>query len=165
MSSVIQMTNDIEEQALADLIRNVVGDPSFIVEIGTFKGHQTRFLSESFPITTIFTVDLYPGLASTWGIVRNVGECFQDCKARIVQIYRNSFEEIPIFADVWIVDADHSEEGCRKDSELAMQYASKLIVWHDFTNPWLGVKDAVPKITGGKAQRLGQTCFAYLVKE
>lgn len=161
----LQMTCDLEEKLLCELISEVCGkNPKRIVEIGTFKGHCTRSLRNIFPETIIYTIDLFPGLNSDWGQVKNVGQCFEEERDRIIQIFRKSFEEIPIEAEVWIVDADHRYESCLQDSKLAMRYATHLIVWHDYTNPNYGVKGAVIEITNGRAKILKNSCFAFLKK-
>lgn len=110
--------------------------PQFVFEIGTYTGSSTLVMAINIPDNTeIFTLDLEPS--------ETVGSAYRDTKytARIHQLYGNSitfdYSDYLGKMDFVLVDADHSYECVKADSEkaFALLKPGGVIVWDDYR--WL----------------------------
>jgi|GEM_PF-1420577 len=123
--------------------------PKLVVEFGTFRGGSTLVMaSNSDRDTRVITIDLDPTLRKTHEHGTGVGLSDFDvgCLFRgtryehqIEQRFANSVEfvdnDLIGTADLILVDADHTYEFARRDTEKAKQFLKPggTIVWHDYT--------------------------------
>ena len=143
-------TSPLERYLLALLIRYF--KPASILEIGTFRGISTRLILEnSSAPTQVYTMDLPPerdfsqlaaGTDKALVLHSKVGVEFQDHpeRARVTQILGNSLEAntwatLPERIDFAFIDASHSYEAVKNDTERAREKLKPgaVIVWHDYT--------------------------------
>lgn len=129
-------------------IANILS-PRLIVEFGTFRGGSTLAMaSNSASDSRVITIDLDPKLRKVHehgtgvGLSEfDVGCLFRNTRfsSRIEQRFANSVEfvdnDLVGKADLILVDADHTYEFARRDTEKAMQFLKPggTIVWHDYT--------------------------------
>ncbi|MGA3323271.1 MAG: class I SAM-dependent methyltransferase [Terriglobia bacterium] len=123
--------------------------PQRVFEIGTYKGASTSTIALNTPETTeVFTLDLDPSARDTHkhglGIGGfppfEVGSQFRASPARfkIRQLFGNSltynYQPFLHRMNLVVVDADHTYEFVRKDTEtaLALLAPSGIIVWDDY---------------------------------
>jgi predicted O-methyltransferase YrrM len=124
-------------------------NPRLIVEFGTFRGGSTLVMaSNASPDVRVITIDLDPQIRKVHehgtGVGLSdfdVGCLFRDTQfaSRIEQRFANSVEfmdaDLMGKADLILVDADHTYEFARRDTEKAMTFLRPggTIVWHDYT--------------------------------
>jgi predicted O-methyltransferase YrrM len=110
-----------------------------IFEFGTNFGRTTFHLASACPEAVVTTLDL-PRAENPWPYAPFVGAYFEGTEAssRIRQIRVDSrrFDPTPYEGQmdfVW-VDADHSYEGVKNDTEMAFRLLAPggAIMWHDF---------------------------------
>jgi len=145
-------TAPLERYLLAHLIRYF--RPKLFLEVGTFRGCTTRIVLDNVQdSSTIYTIDLpvdqerdftsIPA-ATDERLIRQhvVGLEYRDHprKGQIHQVFGNTFdpvtwEGIPGGVDFAFIDASHSYEAVKNDSENVGRKMdeSAVIVWHDFT--------------------------------
>jgi predicted O-methyltransferase YrrM len=122
--------------------------PRTIVEIGTFHGETTRLLALNCPEATVHTVDLPPNFDVTADAAElplddahliaqrsRVGEACRGLP-NVVQHFADSatWDWAPARgADFLFVDGAHTYEYMKKDTERAMEVATRpaTIAWHD----------------------------------
>lgn len=134
-----------------------IREPRTIFEFGTYNGATTLWLAKTLPGAEVFTLDL-PRELRVWDRATSVagpdtgeglGARFAGTPyaARITQLIGDSrtFDFSPYFGrmDLIVVDADHSYEGARSDTENALRMLSPsgTIAWDDCV--WPGVTRAI----------------------
>jgi predicted O-methyltransferase YrrM len=132
--------------------------PKTIFELGTYDGTTTLWLAKTVPDAEVFTLDLPPELRSEWERATlsgpeggdGLGVRFNGTPyaAQITQLIGDSrsFDFSDYFGrmDLVLVDADHSYESARSDTENALRMVSPegAVVWDDYDG-WPGVVQAV----------------------
>ena len=123
--------------------------PQRVFEIGTYKGSSTLAMALNTPETTeVFTLDLDPsardthkhGLAIGGFPPFEVGSHYRasPVRSKIRQLFGNSFtynyEPFLHSMNLVVVDADHTYDFVRKDTEtaLALLAPSGIILWDDY---------------------------------
>lgn len=157
--------------------------PKLVVEFGTFRGGSTLVIaSNAAPGARVVTIDLDPTLRKVHehgtGVGLSdfdVGCLFRDTRyaQQIEQRFANSVEfsdaDLEGKADLILVDADHTYEFARRDTQKAMQFLKPggTIVWHDYTwepqnSECAGVTRTVNEFwqEHGRCQRIAGTRFA-----
>jgi hypothetical protein len=131
--------NIIEQFTLCALVKMI--QPNTILEIGTFRGGTTwHFYDNAPPDTLIYTLDLpddeVPGDVTDQQLAANKARPFLPRSERVRQILINSKKWNGVLdrkAQFVFIDADHSYEGVRNDTEKAMISLDTCacICWHD----------------------------------
>jgi len=143
-------TAPLERFLTAQLLRHF--RPATIVEVGTYRGTTTRLLLDNMPPEArLWTIDLPLGVdaatvtaASDDRLIehRQVGVEYRGhpLEKNVTQILGNTFdaatwEQVPQGVDFAFIDASHSYEAVRNDTErLWPKLSDKAVVlWHDFT--------------------------------
>lgn len=135
LSDRIGFTAANEIKILIGLARQTQGD---IVEIGCSSGLTTRNLAHAFPEWTIHAVDwtenAHLNEMQTSEKPMVVAEVARDLKnVKTYDIDSHQFVYPPNIGFVFI-DGDHSYQGVKGDTEIAVAYGQKqslMIVWHD----------------------------------
>ncbi|MCC9609593.1 class I SAM-dependent methyltransferase [Blastopirellula sp. JC733] len=162
--------------------------PRLIVEFGTFMGGSTLTMAANMPEDgRIVTIDLDPNVRGTHvhgqgvGLSNfDVGCLFQGTRyeRQIEQRFANSVEfsdhDLLAAADLVFVDADHTYEFCKRDTQTAVTFAkpSGALLWHDYTwepaaKECVGVTQTVNEFweeRGGCRQVAGTRFAVYLPK-
>ncbi|MGR8930438.1 MAG: class I SAM-dependent methyltransferase [Gammaproteobacteria bacterium] len=130
--------------------------PKQVLELGTFNGNTTLQIAANLSTgATITTLDLPLGADAVAGNdehdaklihsavrekPRYVASPYED---RVRQVYANSLESdfatlTPIAPDFIFIDAGHSDECVRNDTEKSLKVLADggCIVWHDYTQDW-----------------------------
>jgi len=123
--------------------------PKLVVEFGTFTGGSTTALASNMPVQSkIITIDLDPAKRDTHvhglgvGVSGfDVGYLFRGTRYEqmIEQRYANSVDfddqELLGKADLVFVDADHTYEFVKRDTQKALSFIKPggSILWHDYT--------------------------------
>jgi len=157
--------------------------PKLVVEFGTFRGGSTLVMASNSAIDArVITIDLDPTLRKTHEHGTGVGLSDFDVgclfrgthyERQIEQRFANSVEfmdnDLIGQADLILVDADHTYEFARRDTEKAMQLLKPggTIVWHDYTwepqnSECAGVTRTVNEFwqANGRCARIAGTRFA-----
>ncbi len=157
--------------------------PKMVVEFGTFRGGSTLVMAANSPNDArVITIDLDPTLRKTHEHGTGVGLSDFDVgclfrgtryERQIEQRFANSVEfvdnDLVGKADLILVDADHTYEFARRDTEKAMQFLKPggTIVWHDYTwepqnSECAGVTRTVNEFwqANGRCARIAGTRFA-----
>jgi predicted O-methyltransferase YrrM len=144
-------TAPLERFILAQLVGHF--QPKSILEVGTYRGATTRILLDNSPAgSNIYTIDLplgsnfaELGAAATDErliLSRQVGINFagHPRSGDVTQILGSSFEEatweqIPNGIDFAFVDASHSYDAVKNDSErvFGKLRPDGVVLWHDYT--------------------------------
>ncbi len=138
-----------ERFLLAQLVRFF--KPRTLLEVGTYRGATTRLFLDHLPDqATIYTIDLPPrcdlsevSRATDEHLIlnREVGAEYRaHIKAQsVVQIFGNTFhsatwKQIPDGIEFAFIDASHSYEAVRNDTEMVRGKCSvdAVVVWHDY---------------------------------
>lgn len=137
-------------------------EPRVVFEIGTFDGNTTlQIAGNAPPSTTVHTLDLPDNVqGSAVAKIDPSDAAYIDRKAtfkrryldtpfegKVVQKFGNSLEVdfAAVLdgkkADLVFIDAGHSYECVRSDSEKALRVLSAggLVIWDDYTTHWPGV--------------------------
>ena len=142
-------TGPHERFLLAQLIRFF--KPKTLLEVGTYRGSTTRLLLDHLPErATLYTIDLPPGydLTEVRGATderlilnRDVGAEYRGHAGSrsVIQVFGNTFdsttwEKIPDSIDFAFIDASHSYEAVKNDTEMVRRRTTPetVIVWHDY---------------------------------
>lgn len=132
--------------------------PKTIFEFGTYDGATTLWLAKNAPEAQVFTLDLPPKLLGDWEKATlatgaeedgGLGSRFRGTsyEARITQLLGDSrtfdYSDFVGRMDLVLVDADHSYECARSDTENALKLLSPagVAVWDDYG--WPGVIRAI----------------------
>lgn len=123
--------------------------PKLVVEFGTFMGGSTLSLAANMPSDgKIVTIDLDPNARDTHvhgmgvGLSQfDVGCLFRGTRyeSMIEQRFANTVQfqdrDLLAAADLVFVDADHTYEFAKRDTQTAMTFVknSGTILWHDYT--------------------------------
>jgi predicted O-methyltransferase YrrM len=110
-----------------------------IFEFGTYFGRTTFHLASACPEATIITLDL-PTDENPWPYAPHVGSYYAGTpvasRIRQLRVDSRQFDPAPYEGqmDVVWVDADHSYEGVKNDTEKALRLVAPrgAIMWHDF---------------------------------
>jgi hypothetical protein len=148
---------------LKTLVREKFHDKK-ILEIGTYRGTTTYSMALNLSTGTICTVDC--GYEALKDLIKqetpehtnkvnysayNVGEVYKSglvYREQITQIVGNTTEESIAQKiiengpyDLIYVDAAHTYEGIKNDTELSMRCLADngMIIWDDYNGHWLGV--------------------------
>ncbi len=140
----------LERFLLAQLVRYF--KPKTILEIGTFRGTTTRLFLDNAPsIARIYTIDLPTAVnpsevraATDARLIqhRKVGADFDGHPGaeRVVQVFGSSldsstWEQIPRGIEFAFIDASHSYDAVRNDTERTFQVLAEggVVAWHDYT--------------------------------
>lgn len=126
--------------------------PRVVFEIGTHYGMTTLYMARELPEARIITLDLPPGEDFVGG---RVGERFAGTPeaSRIEQLRIDSraLDTGPFrgAVDAIFVDADHSYDAVRNDTEKAFEMLRPggTIFWHDFTAKSPGVASYIADLS------------------
>jgi hypothetical protein len=130
--------------------------PKRLMEIGSFRGYTALFLAQHTDEGAhIVTVDknpehgeAYKGNPVASRIERRVGNTNRELFAI----------DVPGSYDLIFIDADHSYEGVRRDTALALTLVAPrgYLVWHDYSNwGYFDGKNGVPEHLSELAERRG----------
>lgn len=130
-------------------------EPKRVMEIGSFRGFTALFLAEHIsPDARIVTIDRHP----------DHGEAYRKTSlARMIERRVGAtdsamFERDELASyDLIFIDADHSYESVRNDTELVLPLLSAggFIVWHDYANwGYFSGQNGVPEYLGELGARL-----------
>jgi len=114
-------------------------------EFGTYMGRTTYNLARNSPEARIVTLNLSPEADPTYGPYLGLFFKGKPESERITQIFADSrtFDTAQHRGrfDFVFVDADHSYEGVKNDTEKALELLSEngVIVWHDYASKSLGL--------------------------
>ena len=108
--------------------------PKKLLEVGSFRGYTALLWAEHVsPGATIVTVDRFPEHGEAY---RNT-EYARMIDRRVGDINEEMFKHDPPNSfDLIFIDADHTYEGVKRDTELMLSLVSKtgFILWHDYAN-------------------------------
>lgn len=130
-----------------------------IIEIGSWKGRSGHALCSGCK-GMVYLVDTFKGTAGEMEYFKDT-DAFEQCvenlkefdnKTIIVSDSASIAPKLPVVDMVWI-DGDHTYEGCKRDIELYLPKAKKLICGHDFGRDV--IKRAV-KETLGEVESFGE---------
>jgi Methyltransferase domain len=133
----------------------VCTEPKRLMEIGSFRGYTALFLARHIsPDAKIVAIDRHPDHGEAYRktsfvsmIERRVGETD---RAMFVRDEAASYDFI-------FVDADHSYQSVRKDTELVLPLLAPagFIVWHDYANwGYFSGQNGVPEYLGELGAKL-----------
>lgn len=127
--------------------------PKTFVEFGLNRGHTAKIVLDYAPyIEKYVGIDVIHGFKT---VIENqnlevplrAGEMAEKDKRLCKMIMQNGSVDITPemlgSVDMAFIDADHSYEGVKRDTELVLNAISKnggIIVWHDYLRTHLGVK-------------------------
>ncbi len=111
-----------------------------LLEIGTNEGRSTRNLSAALPDWRIETVDLPAEMGRTvddWQAsellpAAEVGRLCRDCPNVTMHLGHPAEVLAGRRFGAAFIDGDHSYEGVRRDTELAMGLVDGVVLWHDW---------------------------------
>lgn len=129
--------------------------PKRLMEVGSFRGYTALYLAQHTAVDAqIVTVDMYP----------EHGEAYRDTPydkkidRRVGKISQEMFlSDDPGSYDLIFIDADHSYEGVKRDTELILPLIAPdgFLVWHDYANwGYFDGKNGVPEYLGELSERL-----------
>lgn len=133
----------------------VCTEPKRLMEIGSYRGYTALLLAQHIsPEAKIVTIDRHPdhgeayrGTSIAGMIERRVGGTDRAMFAR----------DEPASYDLIFVDADHSYNSVRNDTELVLPLLSPagFIVWHDYANwGYFSDQNGVPEYLGELGAKL-----------
>jgi len=143
-------TNKYDIAALFTLCDITAGN---IFEIGTWEGKTTFEIANRYKNRVVFTIDY---------LENELSEREQKARCKRVELckYAKSLDNVIFFyeksenfqyckldyVDLIFIDGDHSYEGVKNDSKMAIEYlrkssypGKKIIAWHDCRNGTFGV--------------------------
>jgi len=141
----------VERFLLVQLLRYF--QPRLLLEVGTYRGTTTRLMLDSLnPDARIYTIDLPPDRQFEQTTAATDRPLIEDghrvgidyvshpSASRVTQILGNSLEastwqQVPNNIEFAFIDASHSYEAVRRDTEQAFAKITTeaVIVWHDYT--------------------------------
>lgn len=126
--------------------------PKSLLEVGTYRGTTTRLMLDNLsPAARIYTMDLPPDrmfnqtmAATDQPLIEdsNVGVDYlsHPLAEQVIQILGNSqeaatWQQVPNTIDFAFIDASHSYEAVRNDTEHVFSKITSeaVIIWHDYT--------------------------------
>ena len=136
--SIGQLPRGSWSTPLADVVMllkiAVCSEPKRLMEIGSYRGYTALFLAQHVsPDARIVTIDRHP----------DHGEAYRNTPLASMIERRVGASDRAMFAqektatyDLIFIDADHSYESVRNDTELVLPLVSPagFIVWHDYAN-------------------------------
>lgn len=141
-----QYTPDNDVRALAWLAKRTSGN---VVELGCNKGFTTANLAYHCPDKTIYGIDSSVNKCKEQVIERpsadDIGiaaKSFFNAHCLNMPSESINYEDLDRVSMVFI-DADHTYEGCKRDTERALQwlqYSSerrKILAWHDYATEYM----------------------------
>jgi len=157
--SIGQLPSGSWSTPLADVVMllkiAVCTEPKRLMEIGSYRGSTALFLAQHIsPDARIVTIDRHPdhGEAFRKTSVANMIE------RRVGETGRAMFaQDQPATYDLIFIDADHSYQSVRNDTELVLPLLSPagFIVWHDYANwGYFSGQNGVPEYLGELAAQL-----------
>ena len=153
MVSIGQLPRGGWSTPLADVVMllkiALCSEPKRLIEIGSYRGYTALFLAQHVsPDSRIVTIDRHPDHGEAYRktsvagkIERRVGTTDQAMFA----------QDEPASYDLIFIDADHSYESVRNDTELVLPLLSPagFIVWHDYANwGYFSGENGVPDYLG-----------------
>jgi hypothetical protein len=144
---------------LADLVIllkiAVCTEPKRVMEIGSYRGYTALFLAQHIsPDARIVTIDRQPDHGEAYRKTSFAGMI----ERRVGDVDRAMFERDESASyDLIFVDADHSYESVRNDTELVLPLLAPtgFIVWHDYANwGYFSGQNGVPEYLGELGARL-----------
>ena len=157
--SIGQLPRGSWSTPLADVVMllkiAVCSEPKRLMEIGSYRGYTALFLAQHVsPDARIVTIDRHP----------DHGEAYRDTSVaskierRVGATHRAMFaQDEPASYDLIFIDADHSYESVRNDTELILPLLSPtgFVVWHDYANwGYFSGENGVPEYLGELAATL-----------
>jgi hypothetical protein len=130
-------------------------EPKRLMEIGSYRGYTALFLARHIsPDARIVTIDRHPDHGEAY---RNISLASM-IERRVGAADRAMFaQDESVIYDLIFIDADHSYESVRNDTELVLPLLSPdgFIVWHDYANwGYFSGENGVPEYLGELAARL-----------
>ena len=127
----------------------VCTEPKRVMEIGSYRGYTALFLAQHIsPDAKIVTMDRHPDHGEAYRMTPFAGMI----ERRVGEIDRAMSERDESASyDLIFVDADHSYESVRNDTELVLPLLSPagFIVWHDYANwGYFSGQNGVPEYLG-----------------
>jgi predicted O-methyltransferase YrrM len=158
--------------------------PARIFEFGTFDGATTLALAEAARGAQVWTLDLpdeteAPGAMAPVDLEKEnrrtagVGSRFAGATAgaRITQLFGDSrvfdYSTYRGVMDLIFVDASHEEQFVRSDTDnaLAMLAPGGVVIWHDYTAGWPGVRTVIDELAAREpVVHLELTSLALLMR-
>lgn len=144
---------------LADLVMllkiAVCTEPRRLMEIGSYRGYTALLLAQHIsPDARIVTIDRQPDHGEAFRNTSHVSMI----ERRVGATDRAMFAQDGLASyDLIFVDADHSYESVRNDTELVLPLLSPagFIVWHDYANwGYFSGENGVPEYLGELAAQL-----------
>jgi predicted O-methyltransferase YrrM len=133
----------------------VCTEPRRLLEIGSYRGYTALFLAQHIsPDARIVTIDRNPKHGEAYAKTSFAGMI----ERRVGATDRAMFAPDGLATyDLIFIDADHSYESVRKDTESVLPLLSPagFIVWHDYANwGYFSGQNGVPEYLGELAARL-----------
>jgi len=153
MVSIRQVPLGSWSTPLSDLVMllkiAVCTEPKRVLEIGSYRGYTALFLAQHIsPNARIVTMDRHPDHGEAY----RMSPLAHMIERRVGEIDRAMFERDESASyDLIFVDADHSYESVRNDTELILPLLSPagFIVWHDYANwGYVSGENGVPEYLG-----------------
>ena len=157
--SIGQLPRGSWSTPLADVVMllkiAVCTEPKRVVEIGSYRGYTALFLAQHIsPDARIVSIDRHPDHGEAYRMT----QLAHMIERRVGEIDRVMFERDESASyDLIFVDADHSYESVRNDTELVLPLLSPAgcIVWHDYANwGYFSGQNGVPEYLGELGARL-----------
>jgi predicted O-methyltransferase YrrM len=157
-------TNQVDLLYVAAIAR--LRDCRRIFEFGTYQGRTTYHLTFASEEPRVFTLNLPP--KDDPSVANFLGTWFRgsDRERFITQLLQDSrsFDPAPYDRqmDLVFIDADHSYEGVKNDTEKALRMLAPggILLWHDFAAKSPGVVRYIQEFSQGRPVfRLKHTCL------
>jgi hypothetical protein len=130
-------------------------EPKRLLEIGSYRGYTALFLAQHVSSDArIVTIDRHPDHGEAYRKTLFAGMIERRVGATDRAIFA---QDKPATYDLIFIDADHSYESVRNDTELVLPLLSPagFIVWHDYANwGYFSGENGVPEYLGELAARL-----------
>ena len=151
--SIGQLPRGSWSTPLADVVMllklAVCNEPKRLMEIGSYRGYTALFLAQHVsPDARIVTIDWHA----------DHGEAYRETSSARKIERRVGLTDQPMFAqdeprsyDLIFIDADHSYENVRHDTELVLPLLAPtgFVVWHDYANwGYFSGENGVPEYLG-----------------
>jgi predicted O-methyltransferase YrrM len=129
--------------------------PKKLLEVGSFRGYTALYLAQHVSSDAkIVTVDRYPEHGEAYRNTRYASMIERRIGETSVSMYQ---QDMPGSYDLIFIDADHSYEGVKHDTELVLPLVSPtgFILWHDYANwGYFDGKNGVPEYLKQLSERL-----------
>lgn len=157
-------------QDVYDLIASRTGPGDIVVELGSYLGRSTAYLSSKVNSAVIIAVDRWPYHAQIADRVETREDLYgsflsnmRQCKCQNVMPLRTSSTMasgiIQNHLGAVYVDADHSYEAAKEDIQLWLPKVRPggILAGHDYGAEHEGVKRAVDELLAGRFRLMGQS--------